>query len=107
MISLPDFLIYAAIGSAVAVTLIPLAIVLIDKRKGVASIEHSTLNIPQENIEISNIPPLIILPAEIQKSMDRAGEDTAEQKKQPVKQLTMQVTKLICPACRKEFNLPL
>ena len=92
-----DIIAYATLTVAVTLTIIILRIVIRDKSKS----NELTYTIPlavstKETVKISNKTPLpIILPANID-----------EKEKQPTHQLTMQPTKLICPACRKEFNIP-
>jgi hypothetical protein len=132
LISAPVFAIdiigYAVLAVAVALAIFTLSIVIRDKRRGLFyrtnssnvfdSVKESNeipCTIPlemaaQEPVKISSKTPLpILFPVNTSNRTDRveAEADKIEQEKQPTKQLIKQTTTLICPACRKKFDLPI
>ena len=107
LIALPESSIYAAIAGAVALTVITFAIALKD-------IQRSTLAKTQKSyaaaaLKESNKAPVTFnqpVNINIQKSTSALEFDFAKQKNQSTQPLITQPTKLICPTCRKEFNIP-
>ena len=131
LISLPQYSIYAALAGAIAIATIPLTILLGDKIKVLGHKIKSLLAEPdiQEIIKEIKIPDQApdIAPApviaqtstikvdpytemlrqfRIQKTVRKLEADTEEQEKQLPKKSVIPPTKVMCPACRKEFNLP-
>jgi hypothetical protein len=131
LISLPQYSIYAALAGAIAIATIPLTILLGDKIKVLGHRIKSFLAEPdiQEIIKEIKIPDQApdIAPApviaqtstikvdpytemlrqfRIQKTVRKLEADTEEQEKQLPKKSVIPPTKVMCPACRKEFNLP-
>lgn len=97
---------FGALAVAIALTVITLTIVIRDMRKGVfAKTQESNAvgAIKEPNETLDTVPS----PVNIQKNTNAVEADIAEQKNQYVKQSLMEPTKLICPACRKEFSLPI
>ena len=102
---------FGALAVAIALTIITLTIVIKDKRKGVSAKtqEPNAIGAIKElNETTAKIPSQV----NIQKNANAVETDIAKQKNQSVKQSLMEPaklkpTKLICPACRKEFSLPI
>jgi hypothetical protein len=105
LIALPESSIYAAIAGAVALTVITFATALKD-------IQRSALTKAQKSHAIAMLkestkaPVTFHQPVNIQKCTSVLEVDLAKQKNQPTQPLIMLPTKLICPTCRKEFNIP-
>jgi hypothetical protein len=107
LIALPASSIYAAIAGAVALTVITFAIAFKDvQRTSFAKAQKSGAVVPLE--ESNKAPVTFSQPVNIniQKSTSALELDLAKQKNQSTQPLITQPTKLICPTCRKEFNIP-
>lgn len=105
LIALPESSIYAAIAGAVALTVITFAVALKDiQRSAYAKTQKPDAVAPQK--EPNKTPVTLIQPVKTQKSTSALDLPIAKQKNQSTKQLIRQPTKLICPTCRKEFNIP-
>ena len=105
LIALPDSSIYAAIAGAVALTVITFAVALKDIQR--SSLCKSTkIRCSCRLKEPNKAPVTFIQPVNIQKSTSVLELDLAKQKNQSTQPLIRQPTKLICPTCRKEFNIP-
>ena len=90
---------YAFIAVATVITVITLTILIRDKRK-----KSNELDAFIESNEVSGkVSP----PISIQKTSKVVEANLADEKNQSAKQFAMETTKVICPACRKEFNLPI
>ncbi len=132
LISLPEYSIYSAVAGAVAVATIAVTVMLSEKVKVLGSKIKSFLSEPdmQEIIKEVKEPdqspdtapaPVIAQTSMkkvdayaellrrfgVQKTFSRFEADKAEQEKQLPKKPVISPTKVICPACRKEFNLPI
>jgi len=107
LIALPNSSIYAAIAGAVALTVITFAIALKDiQRSALAKAQKSDAGSPLE--ESNKAPVTFSQPVNIniQKSTSVMELDLAKQKNQSNQPSITQPSKLICPTCRKEFNIP-
>ena len=129
LISAPVFAIdiigYAVLAVAVALAILTLTIVIRDERRGLFYRTHSSnvfdsakesneipCTIPsklaaQEPVKISSKTPPIVFPVNTSSRTNRVEADKVEQEKQPTKRLIIQTTTLVCPACRKQFDLPI
>jgi hypothetical protein len=132
LISLPKNSIYAALAGAIVIASIPLTILLGDKIKALGHRIKSFLSEPdiQEIINQTKEPDQApdIAPAPViaqtgtikvdpytemlrqfraQKTSRKFESDNEEPEKQLPKKPVIPPTKVICPACRKEFNLPI
>lgn len=105
LIALPESSIYAAIAGAVALTVITFAVALKDIQKSAfAKTQKPVAVAPQK--ETNKTPVTLIQPVNTQKSTSALDLPLAKQKNQSTQPLIRQPTKLICPTCRKEFNIP-
>ncbi len=106
-----DIIAYSALAVAVTLTVVIMAIVFRDMRNGVfpKTQDSDVVSAIKESERTTCTVPL---PANTQENINKTKpkpEDlqaSITQKSQPFKQLTTQRTKVICPACRKEFSLP-
>ena len=125
-IALPEFSMYAAIAGAVALTAITIAIALKDKlrrslpktqkqgeiQQKQAEEQQKPIEEPKKQDEdvavkeSNKAPGTFVGPFYIRKSANTVEPDLAKQENPPTKPFIMQPTKVICPACRKEFNVP-
>jgi len=105
LIALPESSIYAAIAGAVALTVITFAVALKDiQSSAYAKTQKPDAVAPQK--EPNKTPVTLIQPVNTQKSTSALDLPLAKQKNQSTQPLIRQPTKLICPTCRKEFNIP-
>ena len=94
-----DIIAYAFLAAATVVTILTLTILIRDKRK-----KSTGFDIITESNEVSSkVSPSI----SIQKTSSTVEANLAGEKNQSAKQFVMETAKLICPACRKEFSLPI
>ena len=130
LISLPQYSIYATLAGAIAIATIPLTILLGDKIKALGHRIKSFLAEPdiqeilkevKEPDQAPDIAPAPVIAQtstikvdpytemlrqfRVQKTSRRFEADNAEQEQLPKKPV-IPPTKVICPACRKEFSLP-
>ena len=105
LIDLPDSSIYAAIAGAVALTVITFAVALKDiQRSAYAKAQKTEVVAPLK--EPNKAPLTFSQPVNIQKSTSILELDLAKPKNHSTQPLITQPTRLICPTCRKEFNIP-
>ncbi len=115
LIPLPEYFAFAAASGAVALATAMLVRGLIDKISGATSKNPDSqfiVAVKESNeasctIQTGKIPDKTPIAFNAQKIIVRKDEDTAEEEKPPTKKATIPLTKLICPACRKEFSLPI
>jgi hypothetical protein len=132
LISLPNYFIYAAVASSVALAAITLTIILREKIKVLGDKMKSFLAEPdiqeiikelKEPDQVPDIAPAPVIAQtstkkvdsydellrqfSVQKNTSRLEPDNAGQKEQLPKKPMISSTKVICPSCRKEFNLPI
>jgi len=129
LISLPQYFIYAAVAGAVALAAVAVTLVFGEKIKVLGHIIKSILSEPQvinevkEPDEAPDIAPAPVIAQtstikvdpytemlrqfSVQKTTSKLDADTIELEKQLPKKPVIPPTKVICPACRKEFNLPI
>ena len=93
-----DIIAYASIAVATVLTIIILTILIRDKRKKSSALDEKT----ESNEVPRKVSPMII----IQKTSNSVETNAAGDKHQSTKQFPVEAAKVICPACRKEFNLP-
>ena len=131
LINLPEYSIYAALAGAIAIATIPLTILLGDKIKVLGHrikgflAEPDIQEIINEVKEPDQAPDIASAPViaqtstvkvdpysellrqfGFQKTSRRFEVDTEELEKELPKKPVSPPTKVICPACRKEFSLP-
>jgi hypothetical protein len=129
LISLPQYSIYATLAGAIAIATIPLTILLSDKIKALGHriknfwAEPDIQEIIKEVKEPDQVPDIAPVIAQtstikvdpytemlrqfrVQKTSRKFEADNAEQEQLPKKPV-IPPTKVICPACRKEFSLPI
>jgi hypothetical protein len=99
-----DMIAYGAFTVAVVLTVITLTIVIKNERKGV----FAKTQIPNaiDAVKEPNETPGTVVSSKVDIQNINIVEAVPEQTNQPVKQLAIEPTKLICPACRKQFTLP-
>ena len=97
-----DLIAFVALGLAIGLTIITLTIIIRDKRRSLL-LKTQKLNVLDANKETDKAPELVPSPTIVQKSTIIFKDD---QKTLLAKQPIIQLTKVICPACRKEFSLP-
>ena len=130
LINLPENSIYAAVAGAVALEAITLTIILGEKIKVLGHRIKSFLTEPKiqevikEDKELGQAPAIapvsvitqtstkkvdpyveMLRQLGVQKTARKLEADNAEQQKKLPKKPVIPPTKVICPACRKEFNL--
>jgi hypothetical protein len=131
LISLPQYSIYAALAGAIAIATIPLTILLGDKIKALGQRIKSFLAEPdiqeiikevKEPDQAPDIAPAPVIAQtstikvdpysemlrqfSVQRTARKLYADDVEQEKQLPKKPVILPTNVICPACRKEFSLP-
>jgi hypothetical protein len=132
LISLPEYVTYAVVACAVVLAAIALTMILGDKIKVLGNRVKRFVSEPQIREIINEIkktdqapdtvPASVIAQASlkkvdsyaellrqfgVQKTTSRLEADALEQEKQLPKKPVIPPTKVMCPACRKEFNLPI
>jgi hypothetical protein len=129
LISLPYYSIYAAVAIIVPLVAIELTLILSGKIKGLGTrIKRFTAEslIPNKVKEQDQAPDIISAPViaqtntkkvdtydelsrqlGIENVINKIGTDTTEKQKQLPKKPVIPPTKVICPACRQEFILPI
>jgi prepilin signal peptidase PulO-like enzyme (type II secretory pathway) len=132
LISLHEYSMYAAVAGAVAIAAIVVTIILIEKIKILGEKIKKFVSEPQIREIINEVkepyqapdtaPAPVIAQTNtkkvdsyaellrqfsVQKTINKLEVDKAEQEKQLPKKPVIPPTKVICPACRKEFSLPI
>jgi hypothetical protein len=115
LIPLPEYFAFAAASGAVAIATVMLIRGFIDKISGATPKKNDSqfiVAVKESNeasctIQTCKTPDKTPIAFNVQKIKYRIDEDTEEEEKPPTKQVTIPRTKLICPACRKEFSLPI
>jgi hypothetical protein len=132
LISLPEYSMYAAVAGAVAIVAIAVTIILIEKIKILGEKIKKFVSEPQireiinevkETYQAPDTAPTPVIAQtstkkvdsyaellrqfSVQKNINKLEVDKAEQEKPLPKKPVIPPTKVICPACRKEFSLPI
>ena len=98
-----DIVAYSALTVAVTLTIITLAIVIRDKRSDTAAASV----IAQVSTNKVDSYAELFRQFGVQKTISKLEAGTLEQEKQLPKKPVFPPTKVFCPACRKEFSLPI
>ena len=98
------YIAFGALAVAIALSIIAITIITRDQRKFMLAKtrEANAIGTIKEPNGTPNTTPS---PVNTQKNANAVEVDVSEQKNQSVKQSLIEPTKLICPACRKEFSL--
>ena len=104
-----DIVVFVALGMAVTLTIVFLTIVVRDKRNAICSKEQKSQSIEgvEESERASNPTPLPISSQETIIKTEPKDKNLQAMIPEQKNRLKIKPNKLICPACRREFELPI